>query len=271
MNAYSISSDQKGCLRIIQATDMHLFTQPNGLLLGVDTLNSFKAVLRELQHDTFDALILTGDLAQEPTDQSYEHIQTSLKEASYPIFGIPGNHDDLDKLNALFNTPPFHSEKAIVSEHWLVLMLNSQVPGKIYGYLADQEFDWMSSQLSQYPNHHALIFLHHHPVGIGSDWIKQHDLKNALHFKRFIKTHPQIKVVSFGHVHQNFATWEEGVLFCATVSTSVQFKSRSHTFAISKEAPGYRWFHLHANGEFQTANTFCPQFQSTANLRSQGY
>ena len=56
---------QPGCtsgeLSILQLTDAHLFAEENGVLLGVRTAESFKAVLESIlnQGMPFDAVIMT--------------------------------------------------------------------------------------------------------------------------------------------------------------------------------------------------------------------
>ena len=65
-------------VRILQITDTHLFAQKHEALLGVNTWESYQAVLEAIrphQHE-FDLIVATGDLAQ---DQSSAPISISLK------------------------------------------------------------------------------------------------------------------------------------------------------------------------------------------------
>ncbi|MFN3680317.1 MAG: phosphodiesterase, partial [Thermosynechococcus sp.] len=60
-------------VRLIQLSDLHLFATDAGRLLGLPTAQSLAAVLEIIRnHFPVDALLLTGDLAQEPIAATYE-------------------------------------------------------------------------------------------------------------------------------------------------------------------------------------------------------
>ena len=66
--------------RIVQVTDPHLFRDPDGVLAGVPTWKTFRAVLRKIgaRHNDFDYLILTGDLAQDEELETYYMLREVL-------------------------------------------------------------------------------------------------------------------------------------------------------------------------------------------------
>lgn len=62
-------------VRILQITDTHLFAQKHEALLGVNTWESYQAVLEAIrphQHE-FDLIVATGDLAQDQSSAAYQH------------------------------------------------------------------------------------------------------------------------------------------------------------------------------------------------------
>ncbi len=67
-----------------------------------------------------------------------------------------------------------------------------------------------------------------------SYWIDQHRLKNAEDLKDVLARHHNIKLVLFGHVHQDSCNEWHGIYFLSTPSTSVQFKPKSEDFALDQ-------------------------------------
>ena len=55
------------------------------------------------------AVLLSGDIADEPSAEVYEQAHRALDRLGCPIHAIPGNHDDRDLLAMRFagaSTPP---------------------------------------------------------------------------------------------------------------------------------------------------------------------
>ncbi|TPD49001.1 MAG: phosphodiesterase, partial [Thalassolituus maritimus] len=67
-------------LRIVQVTDTHLFGDIGGKLLGVPTYDSMHAVLSQLDAFPFqaDAMLVTGDLSQDGSEQSYRLLDDAM-------------------------------------------------------------------------------------------------------------------------------------------------------------------------------------------------
>ena len=86
----------KDDLKVIQLTDLHLFSSDNELMLGHKNNANFYDVifkLKNTQLENTDLILLTGDLSQDQTRESYEHIVRELKDFNIPIYWISGNHD----------------------------------------------------------------------------------------------------------------------------------------------------------------------------------
>jgi len=97
------------CLKITQITDLHLGPDGNSILAGVNTLDSFKAVLQALdtQGRGDDLLLLSGDLSAKSTAETYILLNQLLLENDKQVIWLPGNHDDFDLMReGLINYPP---------------------------------------------------------------------------------------------------------------------------------------------------------------------
>src|SRR5947207_12757305 len=91
-------------LRIVQISDIHLFGGKEKTLLGVNTQESFQAVVDLLQADEKkpDLILLSGDLSQDGSESSYLRLAEILKDFMLPIYYVPGNHDDGKMLSLVY-------------------------------------------------------------------------------------------------------------------------------------------------------------------------
>ena len=245
----------KELTRIFQISDIHLYAKPEGELLRLKTLESFQAVLELVKHfyekQSPDLILLTGDLSQDATPESYRLLISQIKNIHCPIGWIPGNHDEPLIMKETLVDRPLYSEKHFMINEWQLILLNTHLSGKVAGWIAKEEFEFLAQTLEVYKQH-AMIVLHHHPLPIGSGWLDQLGLLNAEEFWQIIDKFPQVKAVLGGHVHQANEQMRKNILFMTSPSTSVQFKPNVDDFALDEIMPGFRIIHLHNNGEIET-------------------
>jgi Icc protein len=135
---------------------------------------------------------------------------------------------------------------------WRITMLDSAVPGSVPGYLEDKQLQLLAQALSEAPQRHHLICLHHHPVPIGAAWMEPIGLRNPEALFSVLERFPQAKALLWGHVHQDFDQTRDGLRLMASPSTCIQFAPNSEDFALDALAPGYRWLRLHDDGQLET-------------------
>lgn len=245
-------AQQNSALELVQLTDMHLFVDTQGTLLGVETEREFTQCLTKAQqhYPNADAFLITGDIAQECNLKVYERFRRHMQHTQKPYFCLSGNHDD-DKLVA--NSPiDFTNNQLIDTPHWRILMLNSSVAKTPSGLLSTDDLAWLEITLAKHADKHVLICLHHHPVALGSQWLDTHILKNADALWQTLADKPYVKAVVCGHVHQALDTMVDGIRVLATPSTSIQFKPKCHDFTIDCIPAGFRWLQLFQTGELAT-------------------
>lgn len=243
-------------VRFLQITDPHLFEKQNGQLLGINTAQSFQAVLDEIQQSQFDYdfILATGDLVQDQSTEGYQRFCEMVKPLKKPIFWIPGNHDFQPKMvETLKNYPQLHSMKHILAgEHWQLLLLDSQIFGSPHGALSDYQLDWLVAKLSQYPTRYTMIILHHHILPTNSAWLDQHNLRNARELEESLVPFSNVKAILHGHIHQAVDTQWRQYRVLATPSTCIQFKADCHNFTLDLIPPGWREVSLHPDGGLST-------------------
>lgn len=239
--------------KVVQITDTHLFRTPGETQKGVDTYRTLQAVVADVaaRHADFDALLLTGDLSQDETPESYDLLARTLAPLrGAPFHAIPGNHDDLDIMRARLGADDIHVLDDVLLDGWRIAMLNSRVPGQVHGELGAEQIGGLKASLAGAAEH-VMVALHHPPVTIDSAWI---DASRCLDGDGLLDAldDPPVKAVICGHVHQEFEADHNGIAVLTTPSTCVQFLPRSDEFAIDPAAPGYRVFELAGDGRWST-------------------
>ncbi len=241
-------------LLIAQITDIHLFARTESNLLGVQTSESFQAVLEQVStlEQRPDLLMLTGDVSQDGTVMSYKILERMLQPLNIPTCWVPGNHDCPTTMQKLLARSPFLPEKSLRLGTWKLLLLDSSVPECVHGYLAPERLDWLDQELQRSPDTPTLIAFHHPPFEIGAKWMDEIGLKNAEDLLAVCDRHPQIKLVLFGHIHQEFSRDRNGVTYLGTPSTCIQFKPNTPDFTLDERPPGFRLVSLHPDGTWET-------------------
>lgn len=154
---------------------------------------------------------------------------------------------------------------------WRITLLNSAVSGSVPGYLADDQLQLLAQSLSEAPDRHHLVCLHHHPVSIDCAWMEPIGLRNPHALFDVLDRFPQVKAVLWGHIHQDFNSERNGVRLIASPSTCIQFKPRSEDFALDELAPGYRWLRLFDDGRLETGVSRVTGHQFKVDLAGEGY
>ena len=159
--------------KVVQLTDTHLFKEPECTQKGVNTHTTLGAVVADVatRHGDFDALLLTGDLSQDETPESYELLaQTLAPVRTAPVHAMPGNHDDLGHMRSGLADDDFHILEDLRIGTWRFAMLNSRVPGRVHGELGAEQLGGLAGSLDGAETH-VIVALHHPPVVVDSAWI----------------------------------------------------------------------------------------------------
>ncbi|WP_017317852.1 3',5'-cyclic-AMP phosphodiesterase [Mastigocladopsis repens] len=257
---------------IAQVTDMHLFANENHHLLGMPTTHSFQAVLEQVKklQAELDLLLLTGDLSSDGTPDSYETLQNLLRPLQIPTYWIPGNHDCAIAMEQVLNLGLVSQRKSFERGGWNFVLLDSTVPGCVHGHLSAPTLSWLDSRLEMIGNKPTLIALHHPPFQVKSHWLDTTSLQNPKEFFAIVERYPQVKLVLFGHIHQEFHCQRQEIHYLGTPSTSIQFEPESSKFALDRKPPGFRLLKLYPNGSWETWVERVPYFH-TLNMAATGY
>ncbi|TPQ26453.1 3',5'-cyclic-AMP phosphodiesterase [Methylomonas koyamae] len=240
-------------LKILQLTDLHILPHAGATLLGVDPEYYFAQVLdaAHTRHGSFDLIVLTGDLGQDPGPDSYRRIADRLQRYASPCLFLPGNHDDWPLMQTELNRNQLSCGKHRLFPHWQIIGLNSQKPGYPGGYLADAELLFLNATLETC-NLPAVLAVHHHCVASGSPWMDTMMIENGEELLQIAARFPQVKAITCGHLHQEMAKHYRGIQIVSAPATCVQFKPGATEFELDVKPPGYRVFELYDDGTLKT-------------------
>lgn len=257
---------------IAQITDTHLLAPDDGKLLGLPTDQSLAAVIEEIKtlNPQPDRILLTGDLSQDETLGSYERLHQHLRNLNLPAYWIPGNHDIPHLMEKVLKTPPAYGDKSFKLGGWHFILINSAVPGRVYGHLSQETLHWLDSELEQGGNTPTLVSLHHPPFSIESKWIDKSRLQNPQELFTVLDRYQQVRLVLFGHIHQDFQHDRRGVRYMASPSSSVQFKPKCQQFTLDEIQPGFRLLWLYQDGTYKT-QVKRVEFSYNLDLTAKGY
>ncbi|WP_350570355.1 3',5'-cyclic-AMP phosphodiesterase [Pseudomonas sp. H26/SER47-MNA-CIBAN-0231] len=257
---------------LVQLSDSHLFAEAHSKLLGMKTRESLQQVIDLVlaQQAQIDLLLATGDISQDGTLESYQAFRQMSAQINAPARWIPGNHDE-PMVMAEAAVQSTLLESVVDIGNWRVTMLDSAVPGSVPGYLQDDQLQLLARALSEAPERHHLVCLHHHPVSIGCAWMEPIGLRNPEAFFEVLDRFPQVRAVLWGHVHQEIDRERNGVRLMASPSTCIQFEPGSADFKVGEQAPGYRWLRLLSDGQLETGVERVTDFEFTVDYGSNGY
>lgn len=257
-------------IRIIQFTDTHLFGNPEGRLMGADTNRSFLAVWERIRNakNKPETILVTGDLTQDDSLESYQWLTEQLNQETIPYYWLCGNHDHTSLMQ---QACPDAMQKRVQLGNWQIILLNTQVPGKIPGYLEASELELLERYLSDNPELHTLVALHHPPYDVNSQWLDKIHLQNADELFQVLSGHNNVRAVLNGHIHQESDRLINGIRCLATPSTCVQFKPESDDFQLDETAPGYRELELQPDGSINTQVIRLDNYRLELDLTSNGY
>lgn len=257
-------------VHVVQLTDAHLFADPAGSLLGLNTRDSLGHVVGQVlrEQPRIDLLLCTGDLSQDASEASYAAFRQMTAVLGAPSRWLPGNHDEAKVMQAV--APELVQAVTDIGQ-WRIVMLDSAVVGATFGVLADEQLAVLDRALADAGERHCLVCCHHQPVDIGCAWIAPIGLRNADELLQRLKRYPQVKALLWGHIHQEWDELRDGVRYLATPSTCIQFAPRSEDFKVSEEQPGYRWLRLHDDGRLETGVERVRDFEVKLDFDSPGY
>jgi 3',5'-cyclic-AMP phosphodiesterase len=196
--------------------------------------------------DSLDAVLMSGDLADNAADGEYELVRELLAQLGVPAYVLPGNHDDRDALRRHFDLPGAAGTPVLYAAELgplRLVVLDSTRPGEVAGELDAGRLSWLETELARAPDRPTVLALHHPPVSTGvAAWDElglpaadRHALGAVL------ERHPQVRRIVAGHVHRTMTAELAGRAVLTVPSTYVQTRLSFSSDEIETvaEPPGF--------------------------------
>jgi 3',5'-cyclic AMP phosphodiesterase CpdA len=233
---------------IAQLTDPHIRNPGDRAYGVVDTAAHLRAAVDFITSSMprLDALMITGDLVDFGTAEEYAHFLDLIAPLSMPLLPIPGNHDQRENFAAAFqqlNAWPTTGHLSYVRDVEAVrlVMLDSTVPGKPYGWACPERLDWIDRVLSDAPRRPAIVALHHPPFATGIRHMDVQGCHDSGGLAEVLRRHPQVLATVAGHVHRTVVT-----SFAGRPATIAPSPAHAVSLALAPDAPPT--FHLEPPG-----------------------
>jgi 3',5'-cyclic-AMP phosphodiesterase len=150
--------------RVLQLTDLHLRDDPAAEVYGQPAQTNLEAVLdRARRSGPFDAVIATGDLADDGSTATYERLAPILASIAPIARWTAGNHDDRSAMTS--TSAALSSEEPIKLGRWVMVLADSQWPGHDAGQLEEARLERLRTSLAAYADRPTLVAMHHPPIG----------------------------------------------------------------------------------------------------------
>jgi len=196
---------------LLQLSDLHS-REPGRLAYGrLDTApylrQAIDTILRLAQRP--DAIILTGDLADFGRLEEYAHLRRLLAPLSMPIYLMPGNHDDRERMRQSFPEHAYLGSNGFVQYSVAVggmqlIALDTVVPGASHGSLCDVRLKWLSEELEKQSDRPIIIAMHHPPFPTLIGHMDQIGLlQGGAELEKLVAKHPNVERVICGHLHRS--------------------------------------------------------------------
>jgi 3',5'-cyclic-AMP phosphodiesterase len=197
-----------------------------------------------------DAVLVSGDLADNAADAEYEQARGLLAPLQAPLYVLPGNHDDRSAMHRHFGVPGADGDPVQYSVELgplRLVVLDTTRPGEDPGSLDPERLGWLDAELATAPDLPTLLAMHHPPLVTGVPAWDELGMpasdRRAL--GEVVERHPQVRRIVAGHVHRTISAGLGGCAVLTVPSTYVQarLKIGSEEIEFAAEPAG---FALHA-------------------------
>lgn len=234
---------------LLQISDCHLTQDPAGLYRAQSPDQCLQALLPAMRAMRPDGMILTGDIAEDGSREAYQRVVSHLEGLAKQKAFIPGNHDDVDVMTEVLVQSGYEPGPVLTWGGWSLVLLNSTIPNDPAGELSDEQLSVLEQAHEQQCP--ALVFVHHPPMAVGSPWIDRYPLRQPERLMSALDAQ-WVRAVCFGHIHQSFSAFVDGIQYLSAPATSVNSQGEYEKFTVDPTGPKARWFRCWPEGRWAT-------------------
>ncbi len=189
-------------------SDPHLIAG-GGLLQGhIDTEAQFRKALDRVERsgERFDALILSGDLADFAQPEAYallrEMVEPFAQRLGMQVVMTGGNHDERRPMAlGLYAADTDDPQDGVTMVNGLrIIDVDSALPGFHHGGLSDAQYAWLARELAHPAPHGTILVMHHPPITYRSPVMQLLDFDDVPRLRRTLEG-TDVRAILSGHLH----------------------------------------------------------------------
>jgi 3',5'-cyclic-AMP phosphodiesterase len=226
--------------RIAQITDTHLRQQPVDLADSFGPDACLERTVGALQACAVDAVLLTGDIADDGSVEGTSRARAIVERLGVPILATPGNHDMTATTEQVFG------RAGLTVPGWEIVVVNTVIPATEHGRV---DVELLTEDLARTEGRPTLIAMHHPPITLSTHrWFR---LDGANDMVRLVTLHPNVKAIVSGHLHQAFAVQIDHVSYIGCPSAWYAITHERDTWTEAKGGfVGANLYDLNDDGTF---------------------
>lgn len=201
--------------RLLHLSDLHVVApgaRASGVLdTGALLAQAVEALLaRAAALGPLDAVLITGDISDDASPESYALARAELARFGLPLLVIPGNHDGRAALHAAFGDAAGPGadgplDWAVDIAGARIIGLDTLVEGQGGGRLQPESLAFLARSLPgalpRAPDQACVVALHHPPLRTGIAFMDAIGLENAQALEAVLAASAGPVLVVAGHVH----------------------------------------------------------------------
>ena len=236
---------------IVQLSDAHVYEEESHEVYGVVPIANLKAAVHSINsiRPLPSLCIYTGDAVSIKSEKAYLLFKEQIQLLKIPVHYAMGNHDNRMLLRRqLLNESEISDGPYYYAIHqagWRIVILDTSVPGEVWGQINKQQLIWLEEILRD--DMPTFIFMHHHPVPVGVPWIDNLMLKKPDQLIKILQQAGCVHSVFFGHIHFECHIEVQNLQFMSVPSISFQFSEIPHKKKIASNPPGFRLIQVNTN------------------------
>ncbi|PZM12961.1 phosphodiesterase [Rhizobium tubonense] len=207
--------------KLIQVTDPHLMGR-GGKFHGIDPEERLRECLLHIaeNHPDADAIIVTGDLADNGEVAAYQQLKELMEGLRTPIYLTLGNHDSRQAFRQVFGGSGFVNATFDL-ETWRIIVVDSKGDFSDCGSLDQGRLAWLEYELANAGDRNVILAMHHTPTNLHAPFFQpDDDLTDGEALVDLIKRTPAVKHMLFGHRHLTVGGSYAGISFSVCRGTS---------------------------------------------------
>lgn len=193
----------------LQITDTHIVAQGKLVSKLLDTSNSLTQLVTRInsirdQIGPIDAVLISGDVSDDGSAQSYERFKNLVAPLDLPIYVIPGNHDCRENMRRAFSEHmpvdgPLNWDLRVGEV--VIIGLDTLVEGEGLGTLLPRSIGFLEQALARADGSPVLLALHHPPFTSAIEFMDKIGLTNSADISDIISGYGGNLRLVCGHVH----------------------------------------------------------------------